>query len=202
MDDHNALPSALFRRRSIRAYAPHPVPSALIRAVLEAAIRAPSPHNRQPWRFVVLGATARAQLATAMAAQLRRDRERDGDPPEQIERDAARSVQRITGAGAAILVCMTLRDMDVYPDARRNAAERWMAGQGVAAAIQNLLLRATELGLGASWMCAPLFCPDVVRAVLALPSDWEPQALITLGFPAEAGRERPRRSVDEVTCWR
>ncbi len=194
--------SVLFRRRSIRAYAPRPVPSALIRALLEAAIHAPSPHNRQPWRFVVLSATARRQLALAMAAQLRRDRERDGDPPDQIERDATRSVQRITSAGAAILVCMTLRDMDVYPDAKRNAAERWMAGQGVAAAIQNLLLRATELGLGASWMCAPLFCPETVRAVLALPNDWEPQALITLGFPAEEGRHRPRHPVDEVTCWR
>ncbi|MCX7938424.1 MAG: nitroreductase family protein [Thermoflexales bacterium] len=202
MHEFELATSALFRRRSIRRYTAQPVPPSLIRALLEAAIRAPSPHNRQPWRFVVLSSLARKQLALAMADQLRRDRMRDGDPPEQIERDVARSIARITGAGAAVLACMTLQDMDVYPDAFRNGAERWMAGQAVAAAIQNLLLRAVELGLGASWVCAPLFCPDVVRATLALPRHWEPQALITLGFPAEEGRERPRRSVDEVTCWR
>jgi nitroreductase len=76
-----------------------------------------------------------------------------------------------------------------------------MAGQAVAAALQNMLLRASELGLGACWMCAPLFCPDVVRQTLGLPADWEPQALLTLGFPADEGKARGRRPVDEMTVW-
>ncbi|MCS7062404.1 MAG: nitroreductase family protein, partial [Anaerolineae bacterium] len=185
-----------------RRYVAQLVPRALLEQLLEAACRAPSPHNRQPWRFVVLvGQPIRARLAHAMADQLRRDLARDGLPAERIEQDAQRSIHRITSAGAAILVCMTLRDMDVYPDEQRNAAERWMAGQAVAAAIQNLLLRATELGLGACWMCAPLFCPDVVRAVLSLPEDWLPQALITLGYPADDGRDRPRLPLSEVSLW-
>ncbi|MDW8396808.1 MAG: nitroreductase family protein [Anaerolineae bacterium] len=194
--------SPIFKRRMIRRYVAQLVPRALLEQLLEAACRAPSPHNRQPWRFVVLvGQPTRARLAHAMADQLRRDLARDGLPAERIEQDAQRSIHRITSAGAAILVCMTLRDMDVYPDEQRNAAERWMAGQAVAAAIQNLLLRATELGLGACWMCAPLFCPDVVRAVLSLPEDWLPQALITLGYPADDGRDRPRLPLSEVSLW-
>jgi nitroreductase len=96
---------------------------------------------------------------------------------------------------------MTMRDMDVYPDARRNDAERWMAGQAVATALQNVLLKATELGLGACWMCAPLFCPEVVVAALGLPQDWQPQALVTLGYPTDGGKERGRKRVDEVTIW-
>jgi F420 biosynthesis protein FbiB-like protein len=89
--------------------------------------------------------------------------------------------------------------MDRYPDAERGAAERWMAGQAVAAAAQNMLLTAEALGLGACWMCAPLFCPDLVRATLALPSDWEPQALISVGYADGPRRERPRHAIDEVS---
>ena len=44
-------------------------------------------------------------------------------------------------------------------------------------------------------MCAPLFCPDTVKAALGLPADWEPQALVTLGYPAAAGRIRERRTL-------
>jgi F420 biosynthesis protein FbiB-like protein len=75
--------------------------------------------------------------------------------------------------------------MDDYPDARRRGHEMTMAVQSAAMAGQNLLLAAHALGLGACWLCAPLFCPDVVTATLALPPDWQPQGLITVGYPAE-----------------
>ena len=83
--------------------------------------------------------------------------------------------------------------MDRYPDSARADAERLMAIQSTAMAVQNLLLAATAEGLGACWMCAPLFCPDTVRAALALPDGWEPQALVTLGHAASAGKKATRR---------
>jgi coenzyme F420-0:L-glutamate ligase / coenzyme F420-1:gamma-L-glutamate ligase len=189
-------------RRMIRRYTAEPVPHSVIEALLTETIQAPSPHNRQPWRFAVIEGDARDRLAAAMGARLREDLARDGVPADVIERDAARSFARITGAPAGIVACLSMRDMDVYPDARRSAAERWMAGQAVAAAIQNLLLAAAARGLGACWMCAPLFCPDVVTATLDLPADWEPQALITLGHPAESGRDRGRKTAAEVMLWK
>lgn len=185
----------------IRRYTGQPVPREMIDAILEAGTLAPSPHNRQPWRFAVVMGDARVRLAVAMGAQLRTDLQADGAPADEIERDVARSHARITSANVCIVVCLAMRDMDVYPDARRNEAERWMAGQAVAAALQNMLLKASEIGLGACWMCAPLFCPNVVVNTLALPADWEPQALLTIGFPADAGKARGRRQVDEVCVW-
>jgi coenzyme F420-0:L-glutamate ligase / coenzyme F420-1:gamma-L-glutamate ligase len=92
-----------------------------------------------------------------------------------------------------VLVCLTLEETDVYPDEARARAEFLMAVQSTAMATQNLLLGAHAEGLAACWMCAPLFCPDVVRASLDLPPAWQPQGLITLGFPADAGRDRPRK---------
>jgi F420 biosynthesis protein FbiB-like protein len=200
--DADPVLNALLARRSIRRYRDQPVPRTAITAVLDAARWGPSAHNRQPWRFCVLEtAEARAGLAAAMGERLRRDLEADGVPEAVIAADTGRSYARITGAPVAIVLSMTMADMDTYPDARRNAHERWMAGQSVAMAGQNLLVAAHRLGLGACWMCAPLFAPDVVRHALVLPSDWEPQALITLGYPAET-KEKPRRPLGDLTVWR
>ena len=132
-----------------------------------------------------------------MGEKLRADRLRDGDAAEAIERDVSRSFARLTGAPVLVLVCMSMTDMDRYPDASRNQSERTMAVQGTAMAAQNLLLAAHAAGLGACWMCAPLFCPDTVIAELGLPADWEPQGIVTLGYSAENGKPFRRRHVDE-----
>jgi coenzyme F420-0:L-glutamate ligase/coenzyme F420-1:gamma-L-glutamate ligase len=165
-----ALADVITDRRSIRRYATEPVDAVLLDHLLTAACWAPSAHNRQPWRFAVLR-----------------------DPTG----DVARSHARITGAPVVLAICLTLADMDRYPDPVRAAAERLMAIQSTAMAVQNLLLAATEAGLGACWMCAPLFCPDVVRAALDLPAAWEPQALVTLGHPASAGKPAMRRDLQD-----
>lgn len=193
---------AIRTRRSLRRYTAQPVDDALLTALLDAAIRAPSAHNRQPWRFaVVQEVTERERLAGAMGERLRADLRADGVDPAAIEADAARSYARLTGAAVLIVVCLSMVDMDTYPDAVRQGREQHMAVQSVAMAGQNLLLAAHAHGLGACWMCAPLFCPEVVRAALDLPPDWEPQGVITLGYPAET-REKMRQPLESVVLWR
>jgi F420 biosynthesis protein FbiB-like protein len=135
-----------------------------------------------------------------MGARLRADRLADGDAGGDVERDVSRSRARITAAPVAIVACLSMADMDAYPDARRAEAERTMTMQSTALAVQNLLLAAHALGLGACWLCAPLFCPDAVREVLKLPEDWEPQALVTMGWPAET-RTKERRSIQESVLY-
>jgi F420 biosynthesis protein FbiB-like protein len=158
----------------------------LIQRLLTAATWAPSAHNRQPWRFAVIeDHEGKARLADAMNAVLRAALAADGLPPDQIKAHAAHRRARLTGAPVLILLCMTMTDMHNYPDEKRRRAEWVMATQSLALAGQNLLLAAHAEGLGACWLCAPLFCPDVVRDTLGLPPDWEPQAFISLGWPAE-----------------
>ncbi|MEP7357800.1 MAG: nitroreductase family protein [Anaerolineales bacterium] len=190
-------------RRSIRRYTPQPVPPEVVERLLAAAGWAPSSHNRQPWRFATLTALeAKTRLARAMGDRLEADRLGDGDPAEAVAADTAKSFARITQAPVVIVVGLTLADMDAYPDARRAAAERTMAVQSVAMAVQNLLLAAQAEGLGACWMCAPLFCPEVVNQALDLPADWEAQALVTLGYPASAGKPATRRPIHELILTR
>lgn len=192
----------LVGRRSIRRYKPDPVPHEIIERVLMAAIWAPSAHNRQPWRFAVIETEAQKEyLAGAMGARLRRDLEADGAPEAVIEADVSRSYARMTTAPVLIVLCLTMADMDIYPDERRSHNEYVMAVQSTAMAGQNLLLAAHEAGLGACWMCAPLFCPDVVKTALGLAEDWQPQALLTMGYPAET-REKTRKPLEMSVIWR
>lgn len=189
-------------RRSLRRYRDEPVPRDWIDCILEAAVWAPSAHNRQPWRFAIIDqAATKERLAREMGAALRRDLLADAVPQDVIDADVGRSYQRITGAPLLILLCMSLGDMDVYADDERNRHECAMAQQSTAMAGQNMLLMAEKLGLGACWMCAPLFCGDLVASVLELPADWLPQGMITLGFPAQA-RERGREPWQTRALWR
>jgi coenzyme F420-0:L-glutamate ligase/coenzyme F420-1:gamma-L-glutamate ligase len=196
MNSQENILETIRARRSIRRYLEKPVPREWIEKILDAARWAPSAHNRQPWRFAVIErAETKHALASAMGEKLRADLQRDGAAQEVIEKEAARSYQRITRAPIVIVVCVSMRDMDVYHDTRRKKAEYLMATQSVAMAVQNLLLAAHALGLGACWMCAPLFVPDTVREVLQLDADWEPQALITVGYAGEQ-KAKERVSLD------
>jgi nitroreductase len=64
-----------------------------------------------------------------------------------------------------------------------------------------LLLAAQAQGLGACWVCAPLFAPQVVRETLGLPEGWEAQGAVLLGYPAEEGEKKSRCSLEEVAVW-
>lgn len=191
----------LTTRRSIRRYQSTPIPNDIIEQLLTAAIWAPSAHNRQPWRFAVIQNQAvKQQLAHDMGDKLRTDLKADNMPADVIEKDASRSYQRITQAPLLIMLSLSMADMDSYPDEKRQQNEWLMAAQSTAMAGQNLLLAAHALGLGACWMCAPLFCPDVVKASLSLPADWQPQALLTGGYPAEQ-KGKTRHSVESRTLY-
>jgi F420 biosynthesis protein FbiB-like protein len=188
-------------RRAIRRYQDRPVSREQITQLLDLAHWAPSAHNRQPWRFVVITQpTDKIRLAEAMGKKLQQDRTADGDPPDDIEQDVARSYARITGAPVIIVVCLSMVDMDTYPDPQRNHNEWVMALQSVSMAAQNLWLAAHSQGLAMCWLCAPLFAPELVSKTLDLPSDWEPVGLMTLGYPAEE-KVKKRKPLKESMMW-
>lgn len=201
MESEQTLLALIQARRSIRRTLDRPVPREVIGRLLEAARWAPSAHNRQPWRFAVIeSAERRARLAAAMGERLRADLTADRLAPDAIEPQVRRSYARISSAPLVIVFFLSLVDMDQYPDPARQEAERLMAVQSVALAAQNMLLQAHAEGLGACWMCAPLFCPDVVRAELSLPEDWIAQGLLTIGYPAEE-RQKSREPLETRVRW-
>lgn len=186
-------------RRSIRRFRSETVPLGLIERILFTASHAPSAHNRQPWRFrVILSPEIKSALADAMGADFSRDLAADGVAAEMIAEQVGRSRARLLAAPVVIMLCMDLSEMDAYPDARRLAAERTMAIQSVAAAGTQLLLAAHSEGLGAVWVCSPLFAPQTIQRTLQLPSSWEPQSMYFIGYPDQAAKPKAVRPLSGI----
>jgi nitroreductase len=165
----------LFERRfSCRSFDATPLDRETVEAVLEAARWAPNGGNLQPWRFVVvLDSIRRIALAGAAYGQ-----------------------DFLAQAPVVITVC-------AVPD--ESATKYGPRGrelyclQDTAAAAQNILLAATDRGLGSCWVGA--FDEAAVARVLESPRNWRPVALIALGQPAETEPQRTRRSLSEITQW-
>lgn len=193
------LDSVVRGRRSVRSFLPERVPAPVIRSAIEAAGWAPSPHGRQPWRFVVVERPERrAGLAEAMAATWDAQLRLDGQDDEIVHIRLEKSRQRLIEAPVLVVPCLYLADLDVYPDVERQAAEEVMAIQSLGSAIQNFLLTIYAAGFDAGWMCAPLFCQDVVRAELGLDDALIPHALLPVGRSAKDPVRRPRLPVDDL----
>lgn len=186
-------------RRSVRHFLSQPVPKEILERVLETATWAPSSHNRQPWRFVLIEREdCRARMAEDMGADFHQDLIADGVDPDVAGRMVHRSIKRIMEAPVVILLCLDTTKGDTYPDKPRQDAEYLMGVQSVALAGGTLLLAAHAEGLGGVWVCAPLFAPGTVRKALGLPEEWDPQGLLFLGYPARIPDPRPRLPLAEV----
>ena len=189
-------------RRSIRRFKPDPVPDSVIREILHTATFAPSAHNRQPWRFIVLTSPAvKSNFADLMAEDFQHDLENDHHSPEEIQKRLTRSRERITGAPVVILLCVDMTEMDSYPDTRRKKAEYIIATQSAANAGMQLLLAAHAVGLGGVWVCSPVFAQETVQNALNISKSWEPQAMFLVGYPVEIPAGRERKSLDEVAIF-
>lgn len=190
------------RRRSIRKFSPRYIDAAVIREILEAAQWAPSAHNAQPWRFIVLiDDVLKRDLAEAMAAVWVADMTKDGVAVEVRENRAKASVEQFTCAPVLVVACLTMKNMAKCADEAKQRCERDLAVQSLGAAIQNMLLAVHAKGLGACWFSAPIFCKETVRKVLNMPKDVEPQALIALGYPAEKPKAPSRKPLHSYACF-
>jgi len=160
----NSQLQALFARRSIREYRPGDVEAGLVRDLLEAAMAAPSAAAKDPWEFVVV--RNRAMLERIAA----------GLPNGGM----------LASAAVGIVVCGDLR--------RAHDGQLSYLLQDCSAAIENLLLAASTLGLGACWLGVHPREDRIahIRELLQLPAPIVPVSAVAVGWPAEAKRPRTR----------
>jgi nitroreductase len=162
------------RRRSVRHFnGKLAVSDEDVRALLDAAVTAPTAGNIQPWRFVVVRSLdARERLAAAMHQRW------------------------ATAAPVIIVVCV-----DPRPCAARYGVrgEQLYSIQDTAAAVENILLAAVDRGLASCWIGA--FDDAAVRDAIGVPHPVTPVAVLPIGHSAEAAGKPARRPLEEVTTW-
>ena len=186
-------------RSTVRSFQKTGIDRGLVIEAIEAAGWAPSPHGTQPWRFVIVEDTDdRFRLAASMGAAWREQLRLDATDEEIIEMRVRRSQERLERAPVVVVLCLYLGDAQQYPDIGRQRSEELMAIQSLGAAAQNFLLALHVLGLDSGWMCAPLFCPEVVRYQLGLGPEFEPHAMFPVGRMATPPRRRPRKPVADL----
>jgi len=198
-------------RRSVRQFKPEPPSREQIERLIEAAITAPSASNKQPWRFLVV---TNREVIVRLAAAVRESVDRIASHVEPSSEQAFRSYgdyfTRFETAPVVIVpifksltVLSNLIDDRLSQSERERIAvmERNSGLMGAAMAMENLLLVAHEMRLGASGMTGPLVASDRIREILDIPPSWDIAAFIPVGFEAEAPPATGRKPADQVTRW-
>lgn len=186
-----AVLRAIAGRRSIGRVKNEPVERDVIVQLLEAAGWAPSHHNTQPWRFVVMTGEGRGKLGDGYADVA------IAETPglDEAQQEEKRKKERVKAFRAPVVITAICSPAD---DPRAVAAEELAAAQ---AAVQNLLLAAHAHGLGAIWRSgAPMF-HDAMKAAFELRSDEEIVGFIYLGYPDMTPLKAERSNILEKTTW-
>lgn len=184
--------TAIEERRSCRDFTPEPVAETLIDRILEAAAWAPSPLNSQPWEFIVITAAGKKE-------ELRNEAERCRS--WAVEQSGWKW---LNGYGMEFL-SQTPVLIAVVGDPKKTGVDMFQAdgtiayGHACAAAIQNMLLAAHALDLGALWFT--FFDKAAVRKILDIPEEKTPLALVCLGWPATPPSPVPRKNIKKNTTY-
>jgi len=158
-------------RFSVRSYTSQKIDQSLILEILEAARLAPSAVNFQPWHFIVI--TDQGNLT---------------DFQEVYPRTWFKE------APVCIVVCS-----DHSLSWKRKSDGKDFADVDVAIAIDHLVLKATDLGLGTCWVCN--FDVEMVRKKVRVPDHIEPIALIPLGYTTSKAPQKSRKPLEEIVHW-
>ena len=192
-------------RRSIREFTSDPVTDHDLDLILEAGRQAPSGENAQPWRFIVvrdeglrrkMGALAGGGSGRRFTAEFvtNKMQERFASLEDEAKKKAA--FAKLTSG--AVSTFMADAPVNIVIVGRKDV---WDLPYDTSAAIENMLLMVTALGLGACWVIAP--CIDIrdeerIKALLNIPEGYKAVSILSIGHPTRPHRPRPRLPMNEL----
>ncbi len=176
-------------RRSIRAFKSDSVSKEIVEDILNCGRLAPSAKNRQPWYFVITSGQIKDKIADMMISfTLSND--------DTIERKNLGCPSSVSSTAhiikqAPILVLIFREDN-----------ENWVVGDNlsIGACVENMCLRATELGIGTLWIRDTVYVQKDVASMLGH-SDLELNCALLLGVSDQNPIQRPRKELKDITQW-
>jgi nitroreductase len=192
-------------RRSIREWTDEPISEEDLAMILEAGRQAPSGENAQPWRFIVvkdaetrrkLGALAGGGSGRRFTAEYvtNQMQERFANLQDDAKKKAA--FEKLTSGQVSAFLANAPLNLVVC-----GKKDVWDTPYDTSAAIENMLLMITALGLGACWVIAP--CIDIrdeerIKAILDVPPGFKAISIISVGRPTRPHRPRPRIPLNQL----
>ncbi len=196
---------AMYTQRAIRYWQDKPLPRDVIEKIIEAASKAPSGSNLQPWVFVVVDdAGARARLGEALNAiyengplkdMIAQGQQVDDKSQRLMMKGAQSFFSGLAKAPALVIPCLYQL---ASPTPDPTSLE---AGSSIYMAVQNLMLSARALGVGTVMTTAHSLIDKELREVTGIPENAYPVALIPMGYPDANFGPTKRKPTDEILCW-
>jgi nitroreductase len=207
MDFMSAIIECIKGRRSIRKFKKDDVKDEDILLILEAASFAPSAINKQPWQFIVIKEDClKKQMAQIIKDKLREILNKiEHEEDEKLLINYLQYFSFFENAPVVIVVlCLPIMSpivgfleragfpVDELEDTVRSDI------QSTSAAIQNMLLMAHDIGLGACWMTNPLIAKKELESILEVEKPWYIMSVIPVGVPASVPKISRRKKLDSI----
>lgn len=194
--------SAIYDRRSIRKFLNKPISRQDITEIIQSGTKAPSSKNRQPWKFIVIQGKSKEEMLKVFRRGIEREEKESALLPLSRQHiiTAKHTVDIMAEAPVIIFVVNALGKSILTELTPEEHVAEICNIQSVSASIQNMLLAATEKGIGSLWICDIYFA--YAELCKWLDSDGQLIAAVAFGYPDESPEERPRRKMEEVVEWR
>ena len=193
--------SAIFKRRSIRKFTNKPVSKRILTKILEAGKAAPSAKNRQPWKFIVFSETEKDKLLNCMEKGILREEKSPLLPKSQNGIADAKNTLRIMKNSHVIIIVLNTNAISPFKSIDSDSRITEICDTlSIGASVENMLLRAREIGIGSLWIANTCFSyPELTEF---LNTDFQLVCAIALGYPDEKPKQRPRKADSEIIEFR
>ena len=189
-------------RKSIRKYKPDPISEEDLRTILEAGRVAPSAKNRQPWEFIVFTGTPKDEVLTQMEKGIEKQKKSLFMPKKFKQGMAsADNTLRIMREAPVIILVLNIRHGNPYlPVFAGKRVSEILDTLSIGAAVENMLLAATRLGIGSLWIGNTVYAHKEITDYLG--TKHQLAGAIALGYANETPEGRPKKSLDEIVTYR
>ena len=194
--------SAIYDRRSIRKFTDRPISQEDITDIIQSGIKAPSSKNRQPWKYIVVQGNAKEEMLKVFRQGIEREEKDNALLPLSKQHIAAAkyTVDIMAEAPIIVFVVNSLGKSILTELTPEEHVYEICNIQSISASIQNMLLAATEKGIGSLWICDIYFAYS--ELCKWLDSDGQLIAAFAFGYPNEFPKERPRKKLEDIVEWR
>ena len=196
------MENSIYKRRSIRKYRDKQVEKELIEEVIDAGRVAPSAKNRQPWRYIVLGGKSKDDFLEQMRKGIFREENGGAMLPGSANGIAdAKNTWKIMVAAPVLIVVLNNNGKSPFDaiDSDNRFVEIFDT-LSIGASIENMLLKADELGLGTLWIANTCYAYKELTEYLG--TNLQLVGAIALGYADEAPSQRPRKAMEDIVEYR